>query len=378
MATPVHVPRINNNDDEVKLIALEVAVGDHVEPAQVLAQIETDKAVVDVESPASGYVLAIYGECDEMLTVGRIFIWLGDTADEKIPEPVKSSRDSAATAQSNAPTAKARALLRQYNLDAGNIPISGDRLSVADVEQYLKTQNRQFPSAGNGQGRRAAQPPAPVKPQENEPAVDGTAIKLESFERGMLSTVIWHRDTAVPGYIEIAYDHEMWKKHAQAFAQEHSLLLDPLLSLMAWRLVEIAMETPRLNATIWKSNRYEYSQVNLGFTVQAGSTLYLVVVQKSNELDALTFVNNMVDLQRKAASHQLKPDELENATIGFSSMSRWNVERHVPILPPQTALMVAHTIGAQGVGVLGASYDHRVLNGGDVVKLLKKLSKPNK
>lgn len=374
MATPVHVPRINNNDDEVKLIALEVAVGDHVEHAQVLAQIETDKAVVDVESPVTGYVLAIYGELDEMLAVGRIFVWLGDAADEKIPEPIKSSRDSAATAQSNAPTAKARALLRQYGLDAGDIPVSGDRLSAADVEQYLKTQNR----LGVDQSGRDVQPLERIKPQENKPAVDGTAQKLENFERGMLSTVTWHRDTAVPGYIEIAYDHDVWKNHAQAFAQEHSLLLDPLLSLMAWRLVEVAVETPRLNATIWNASRYEYSQVNLGFTVQAGSTLYLVVVQKSNELDTLTFVNNMVDLQRKAASHQLKPDELENATIGFSSMSRWNVERHVPILPPQTALMVAHTVDAQGVGVLGASYDHRVLNGGDVVKLLKKLSKPNK
>jgi pyruvate/2-oxoglutarate dehydrogenase complex dihydrolipoamide acyltransferase (E2) component len=99
-------------------------------------------------------------------------------------------------------------------------------------------------------------------------------------------------------------------------------------------------------------------------------------VQKSNETDELSFVNKITDLQRKAAAHQLKPTELENATIGFSSMSRWTVERHVPILSPQTALMIAHTVNARGEGILGASYDHRVLNGGDVVKVLKKLSKP--
>jgi len=367
MATPIHVPRINNNDDEVKLIALEAAVGDYVEQAQVIAQIETDKAVVDIEAPVSGYVLAIEGQLDEMLTVGNIFVWVGDSTDEKIPELAKSTRDKMVSGQTSAPTAKARALLRKHGIDASEVPVSGERLSVIDIEQYLKSQNR-VPIE--------IQPVSFAKPGEIKPVVDGTAQKLESFERGMLSTVIWHRDVAVPGYIELAYDQSAWKEYAQSFAQQHGLLLDPLLSLMARRLVELAMETPRLNATIWNAMRYEYDQVNLGFTVQAGNTLYLIVVQKSNETDELSFVNTMVDLQRKAAAHQLKPNELENATIGFSSMSRWAVERHVPILPPHTALMIAHTVNAKEEGILGASYDHRVLNGGDVVKVLKKLSKP--
>lgn len=367
MATPIHVPRINNNDDEVKLIALEVAVGDHVDEAQVIAQIETDKAVVDVESPAAGYVLAIEGELEEMLVVGRVFVWLGENRDEKIPEPSKMARDQKISGQTGTPTAKARALLRKHGIDVSEVPVSGDRLSVVDVERYLQSQNR-LPGAD--------QTDTAVKSREMKPAVTGKAQKLENVERGMLSTVIWHRDVAVPGYIELAYEQSAWKEYAQLFAQKHGLLLDPLLSVMAWRLVEIAMETPRLNATIWDAKRYEYDQVNLGFTVQAGNNLYLVVVQKSDEIDELSFVNKMVDLQRKAAAHQLKPDELENATIGFSSMSRWGVERHVPILPPHTALMIAHTVNIKGEGVLGASYDHRVLNGGDVVKVLKKLSKP--
>lgn len=367
MATPIHVPRINNNDDEVKLIALEIAVGDLVKEAQVIAQIETDKAVVDVESPVTGFVLAIQGELDKMLTVGHIFVWLGDSVDEKVPELAKSTCDRAVSGQIGTPTAKARALLRKYCIDASEVPVSGDRLSVIDIEQYLKTQN-QLPDG--------SQHISAGKSREMRPVVTGTARKLENFERGMLSTVIWHRDMAVSGYIELAYEQLAWKEYAQLFAQKHDLLLDPLLSLIAWRLVEIAMETPRLNATIWDTMRYEYDQVNLGFTVQAGNTLYLVVVQKSNETDELSFVNKMTDLQRKAAAHQLKPAELENATIGFSSMSRWTVERHVPILPPQTALMIAHTVNRKGEGILGASYDHRVLNGGDVVKVLKKLSKP--
>jgi pyruvate/2-oxoglutarate dehydrogenase complex dihydrolipoamide acyltransferase (E2) component len=84
----------------------------------------------------------------------------------------------------------------------------------------------------------------------------------------------------------------------------------------------------------------------------------------------------MVELQRNAASHKLSPDELQNATIGFSSMARWKVGRHIPILSPHTALMIAHTVDSNDQAILGASYDHRVLHGGEVVSVLQKLSKP--
>ena len=90
----------------------------------------------------------------------------------------------------------------------------------------------------------------------------------------------------------------------------------------------------------------------------------------------LQFVNALGEVLRRASGHNLKESEASGATIGFSSMERWKVTRHMPILPPQTALMVAHAAGRDGRGVLGASYDHRVLNGGQVVSVLKKIAVP--
>ena len=112
--------------------------------------------------------------------------------------------------------------------------------------------------------------------------------------------------------------------------------------------------------------------------MQASEILYLAVVRNAALLGELGFVQQLVDLQRRAAAHELLPSELQGATIGFSSMSRWKVERHVPILAPHTALMVAHTVGADGKGVLAATYDHRVLHGGDVAGLLRKLGQAPK
>ena len=258
-------------------------------------------------------------------------------------------------------------LLTKYNLNADDIPTSGTRLSAADIQNHLSTKDI---------SQSARKDTSAVITKEIKPTVNGTEVPLKSHERGMLSTVTWHRDVAAAGYIELPYDQSLWEAYSQSFSNQHGLLLNPLLPLMAWRLVELCNENPRINATISTLKRYEYAQTNLGFTVQSGNILYLTVVEAANQLNELSFVNKMIELQRNAASHKLSPDELQNATIGFSSMARWKVGRHIPILSPHTALMIAHTVDVNGQAVLGASYDHRVLHGGDVVSTLIKLSKP--
>ena len=365
MSTPVHVPRVNNNDDEVKLVELKVELGVQVSAGQVLASVETDKAVVDVEAPAAGYVIAIAAQLDAMAQVGSVLLWLGSTADEA-PPALAIPDTAAATDSELAPTAKARALLLQHGLSAEQVPASAGRLSADDVARFVSTR-----------GPALAQP-AFAATGGSGAGLEGKSVALRPDERGMLATVTWHRDVAVAGYIELPYDAQPWEAYAKQLGQQHALLLNPMLALMAWRLVELASQTPKLNATIVADRRLEYSAVNLGFTVQAGDTLYLAVLRNAMVLGEVEFVKQLIGLQRRAAAHQLGPQETQGATIGFSSMARWDVSRHVPILAPQSAVMVAHAVDAKGQAVLGASYDHRVLHGAAVAAMLRKLSRPPK
>jgi pyruvate/2-oxoglutarate dehydrogenase complex dihydrolipoamide acyltransferase (E2) component len=93
-------------------------------------------------------------------------------------------------------------------------------------------------------------------------------------------------------------------------------------------------------------------------------------------MDRLPFVRAFQDLQRKAMAHHLAPEESQGATLGFTSMERWQVTRHVPVLPPHVSLMVAHTTSRDGQSVLGATYDHRILSGADVIAALRHLFAP--
>ena len=366
MAKPIYTPRVNNNDDTVQLVGLKVSAGDQVKPGQVVAEVETDKSIAEVEAERDGYVLEILHQEGDHLAVGSVLLWIGDSPDEPIPEiPARETDDSGRGA--GRPTVKARLLLRRHGLSAEEVPCSGDRLGAADVEAYL---------AAKG-GLSNLRPQTSIAREAVMPDATGELQDLSAEEHGMLGTVSWHRDTAAAAYLEVAYDAAAWDQVAADYAQRHGLMLSPLLPLMAHRLVHLVCESPKINSTIVGSQRYQYDAVNLGFTVQAGSTLYLTVVNDAANMNTEEFIQNMGEIQRRAMGHKLKPRDTQGATVAFSSMSRWGVTRHMPILPPNTSLIVAHAAtGPDGRAVLGASYDHRVLSGFDTVRLLQALTKP--
>lgn len=366
MATALHAPRVNNNDDIVQVIGFRVAIGDFVKAGQVVLDVETDKAIVEVAAETDGYVLKLMCEVDDKVPVGGILLWQGDSADEAVPDAVVSvTPDGSGNAR---PTAKARALLKELGLEAAAVPASGERLSLADIEAYM---------VKHGIQRRDRAPAPVVSKEESLPDVPGQLVDLNAEERGMLLTVSWHRDHAAATYLEVEYDPKAWEEHAAAYAAEHKLMLSPLLPLLAYRYVQLVKASPKLNATVVNGKRFQYQPVNLGFTVQSGETLYLTVVRDADTLETGKFIEALGEVQRHAIQKKLSREETSGATIAFSSMARWSVSRHIPILPPYCSLMIAHAAPkGSGRAVLGASYDHRVLSGFDVARLLMELAKP--
>jgi pyruvate/2-oxoglutarate dehydrogenase complex dihydrolipoamide acyltransferase (E2) component len=366
MATALHAPRVNNNDDIVQVIAFRVGVGDYIEKGDIVLDVETDKAIVEVAAEVDGYVLKLMCEVDDKVAVGSILLWQGERIDEPVPEVVVTA--TVEGTGSARPTAKARALLKELGLDANAVPAAGNRLTLTDIEAYM---------AAHGIQRRGATPAVSVAREESLPDVPGELLDLNAEERGMLITVSWHRDHAAATYLEVEYDPKDWEAHANTYAAANKLMLSPLLPLLAYRYVQLVKASPRLNATVVNGKRFQYQPVNLGFTVQAGETLYLTVVRGADALETKPFIEALGEVQRHALQRKLSRDETSGATIAFSSMARWNVSRHIPILPPYCSLMIAHAAPkGSGRAVLGASYDHRVLSGFDVARLLMELAKP--
>jgi pyruvate/2-oxoglutarate dehydrogenase complex dihydrolipoamide acyltransferase (E2) component len=367
MPTPIVIPRINNNDDVVKLSRLPLEPGAAFKKSDLLAEIETDKASFEIEAATDGFVLRIDGAIGQMCEVGSTLMWVGTSKDEAIPA-VSSAVVSAAGSISSdrSPSMKALLLLQRYGLDATAIPATGERLSAADVEAYARAKGWTAAKATYAAPSRSETPPSEV----------GRSQSMSPHERGMLRTVTWHRDQAVAGYIELPYDPHEWDRFSARFQERHGLLMSPLLALMAWQMSRLAVTYPKLNATVSGDELYFYDNVNVGFTVQSGELLLMPVVRAAQSMDAPAFVEALIGLQRQAMKLALKPEQASGATVAFTSMSRWGVSRHVPILPPQTSWMIAHSAPVQNQAILGACYDHRVLTGFDVVRALRELAKP--
>jgi pyruvate/2-oxoglutarate dehydrogenase complex dihydrolipoamide acyltransferase (E2) component len=365
MPTPLHTPRVNNNDDVVRLLRVLVKPGDRVNAGDIVAEVETDKASFTIEAEQPGFVLAVLPQVQDMIDVGSVLLWVGATPDEPVPQTATAA--AAPRAATSEPTVKAAQLLAKHGLRASDVPASGARLSAKDVEDYVLA--------------RAARPQdvvprSPVAPA-GAPAGAGTSQPLSPEERGMLRTVLWQRDEAVPGYVELQYDAVAWDRAAAEYQQRERLLLSPLLALMAYRLVAAARENSRIASTIVGDHRLAYDNVNIGFTVQTDSSLYLAVVEKADQLTCREFVTRLTELQRSAMAHRLRVNETSGATVAFTSMARWNATRHIPVLPPYTSLIVAHAAPlTDGRGVLGATYDHRALTGHEALAAIVTVSRP--
>jgi len=85
MATRIVVPDAGQTTDEMLLMKWYVDVGDKVQTGDILADIETDKAIAELESHASGHVLALLADEGDAVTTGQTLLWLGEPG-EAVPE----------------------------------------------------------------------------------------------------------------------------------------------------------------------------------------------------------------------------------------------------------------------------------------------------
>ena len=177
--------------------------GDSIKPGQQLAKVETDKASIPVEAEQGGFILKVLQTDDSMVRVGSVLAWIGDSLDEAIPgqdEPA-AGRPKASTTE---PTAKAKALLREHGLRARGCAGPGRRLSVNDVFGYLEEPVQGTEGIRHRAGRRHsgglnADALFPASAAERS----GRFEPLSMEARGMMRSVLWHRDEAVAAYLEI-------------------------------------------------------------------------------------------------------------------------------------------------------------------------------
>ena len=366
----VSVPHIDVNEKTAVVSEVLVEVGQSVDVNTELAVVDSLKVAVSITPESSGYIRKILVKESDEVEAGQTMFILSDSMEELID-------DCAFNAQSTKPdincdstkerqvkvkkiTAKARSLAKEENLDLADIqPVDG----IIGVQEILNHLNKTCHSE-----------------ELSQIEVPHNKRKLSNVERGTLLTINWSKENAIPAYLETVIDISPLKKRAQQIKRENDWFFDPTFSLLAWLYVQYVAANNQLNSTCIENHIINYSQINLGFTVNVKGQIYMPVLHKADALCQINFVEAIINLQRKSIKNKLTPAELKGMTIGITSLAAFNITKHQPILPPYTSIMLAHSnslpFDAHGheYSILGVTYDHRIHNGASVSNLLQNIS----
>jgi len=390
MAFSVVMPALEMAQETGKLIAWRKKEGDRVTKGEPLLEIETDKAIMEVEAPADGVLAGISGEVGSDIPVGQTIAWIvapGEKAPrETIPHPSAPTRTGsrhkldAYTAQEATvasdlaamPNArispKARRLVKELGVEIAKVRGSGasGEILASDVQA----------AAGSSTAL------ATEKKSANLEAV--TTIGRLMAER---TTQSW---TTVPHFFvtrEIdasalcAHRHEAVGE-IEGTHQVRITHTDLLLALTA----RVLLGHPRLNASWAGDGILLHDYVNMAVAIAVDDGVVAPVIPNAHIANLAQIAQQRRELTERARANMLRPADIADATFTISNLGMYRVDSFSAIIPPpQAAILAVGTIVDRVVAVeaqpavrpmmtLTLSSDHRVVDGARAAAFLKDLA----
>ncbi len=389
----VTMPKLSDTMVEGTLVKWVKNKGDKVEVGDILAEVETDKATMEMEAFDEGTLSELYVAEGGTIKVGdKIALILadGETADTApaaqstpIAEKPKASAPAATTPLAHAPRAAAPpttgrtkasplarkiAATRGVNLSsiAGTGP--GGRIVKKDVE-----------NAPTGGGGGVASPATPSIRAAHGIAGEEKIIALTGMRKTIAERLLASKTQIPHFYLSVTMDGGplmALRKELNAMAEKdggQKLTVNDFILLAAARA---AAEVPKINAAYDGDAIIEYAEVNLAVAVAVEDGLITPVIKKANTLTLREISAQMKELAAKARGKKLKPEEYQGGTITLSSLGGYGIDSFLPIInPPQSFILGIGAIIKQPVVneqdqlvvghrlVISGSGDHRVVDG---------------
>jgi pyruvate dehydrogenase E2 component (dihydrolipoamide acetyltransferase) len=379
------MPALEPTQETGKLVCWRKKEGEPVIKGEPLLEVETDKAVVEIEAPGDGILAAVKAQPGEAIPVGTIIAWIvlpGERppADESVSAPSARTSPSASQTQPGALSSrkplthegtrispKARHLANEHGVDLAAIRGSGagGEILASDILALVES--------GTTAGPRA---PAGVE-------------KLSTTARLMAerTTQSW---TTVPHFF---VTREM---DASALLQAHAKLapakkrtagVGPTLTDLLIALVARALlQHPRLNAS-WTGDAILINpEINISVAIAVEDGVVAAVVHKADSTGLDEIAVRRRDLTERARTGRLHPADIAGATFTISNLGMYSVDAFTAIInPPQAAILAVGCIADRVVPMDGLpsirpmmtltlSCDHRVVDGARAATFLKSIA----
>ena len=389
----VTMHKLSDTMVEGTLVKWVKAKGDKVEVGDILAEVETDKATMEMEAFDEGTLSELYVAEGGTIKVGdkiALILAEGETADtapaaQSTPtaEKPKASAPAATTPLALAPRAAAPATTGRTKASPLARKIAATRgvnlSSIAGTGPGGRIVKKDVENAPAGGGGGVASPATPSIRAAHGIAGEEKIIALTGMRKTIAERLLASKTQIPHFYLSVTMDGGplmALRKELNAMAEKdggQKLTVNDFILLAAARA---AAEVPKINAAYDGDAIIEYAEVNLAVAVAIEDGLITPVIKKANTLTLREISAKMKELAAKARGKKLKPEEYQGGTITLSSLGGYGIDSFLPIInPPQSFILGIGAIIKQPVVneqdqlvvghrlVISGSGDHRVVDG---------------
>jgi 2-oxoglutarate dehydrogenase E2 component (dihydrolipoamide succinyltransferase) len=393
MSIEVKVPQLPESVADATLVAWHKSPGDAVSRDENLADLETDKVVLEVPAPADGVLKEIRISDGTTVTAGEILAILEEggqapakadqapapTDDDEEPEDNADESAAEPGKASGRLSPSVRRLVEEHGLDPAAIPGSGrdGRISKADVMSFLEQQDK------GGKAAPAAPPspaPAVASGAREERRVPMTRMRARIAERLVDAQATAAMLTSF-NEVDLGAVMEIRKRYRDSFEKKHGVKLG-FMSFFVKAAIEALRKFPVVNASVEGSDIVYHDYYDIGVAVSTDRGLLVPVLRDADLMGFADIERAIGDFAGRAREGKIGVDELTGGTFTITNGGVFGSLMSTPIInPPQSAILGMHKIQERAMVVNGEikvrpmmyialTYDHRIIDGREAVQTL--------
>ncbi len=384
MTTEIKVPQLPESVADATLVAWHKRPGDAVRRDENLADLETDKVVLEVPSPSSGVLRELKVADGTVVTSGQVLAVIEEGAQAPAAAQGGAAEKRAPAPESRAGTAgekeakdkdklspSVRRLVEENRLDPGAIPSSGrdGRLTKSDVVGFLGKQ----PSA-------PAPAPAPAAGARAEQRVPMTRLRQRIAQR-MVEAQSTQALLTSFNEVDLTAVQQLRSRHKDRFEKEHGVKLG-FMSFFVKACIEALKKFPVVNASIDGSDIVYHEFYDIGVAVSTDRGLVVPIVRDADVKGFAAIEKEIGEYAKKARAGTIAIEDLTGGTFTITNGGVFGSLMSTPIVnAPQSAILGMHKIQERPMVLDGQiairpmmyiaiTYDHRIIDGREAVQFL--------
>jgi 2-oxoglutarate dehydrogenase E2 component (dihydrolipoamide succinyltransferase) len=386
MTVEVRVPQLPESVSDATLVAWHKQPGDAVSRDENLADLETDKVVLEVPAPVAGVIKELKVDTGATVTGGELLAVIaeGEAAAAAPPAP-KGAEEPAAAApgQEEAGAAAklspaARRLVEENRLDAGSIAGSGrdGRITKGDVVQHLSDKPAAAPAAKPAAPAKAS--PAPAG--RTEQRVPMTRLRARIAQR-LVEAQSTQALLTTFNEVDMHALNGLRGRYKDAFEKKHGVRLG-FMSFFVKACVEALRRFPVVNASVEGSDIVYHEYFDVGVAVSTDRGLVVPILRDADVMSFADIEKAVTGYATRAREGTITLEELTGGTFSITNGGVFGSLMSTPIVnAPQSAILGMHKIQPRPMVVdgqvvvrpmmyLALTYDHRIIDGREAVQFL--------